>query len=526
MIPPLPLQARARTTVGNAPQTLAWIETVAHRLLEGVATTEGEIEGFSIYLDNGRSYDALAFFDHGITVNIGVLDRASSEDEIAFILAHELAHVLLGHTNNQKNINQSLGRLQLMQETLNYAGDLAETSVADTAELRSALTNNTEEQDSKELQESVKQHNQKTNKFVSDFRSLSEKVAKPAWTGKQEDEADTKAVELLLRAGYSFRGVIASLTNMQQSQDEECKALVTLNERAEEFGTSLEKMNWAKSISDDSQRQEWKDTLKPLRERSKIAWRKILLARVLPQTHRPWDERLKILLEFAQTPEIAPLNSQAKPRSAALERVKRSADYDRIAKSAVAIDEFSTAMNEQNLAQAAALLGQVDMKSAQGRLLKRDLRLAQGRNEDAFQNLVLAMKLPKPALQVMELYAAGELQRENYKSVEELTARAEELYHDPLHFLPEQVYLSSVTFPEAQRQKANIVQFEECRKAPRKELRKLCRAAKLASSPFFRDSAQDIIDAGPCSGVRCGKRLFGRLLQRPTLVEEAQQPEG
>ena len=42
-------------------------------------------------------YNAYSLPDGSIVVAFGLLDQAQSDDEVAFVLAHELGHVRLGH---------------------------------------------------------------------------------------------------------------------------------------------------------------------------------------------------------------------------------------------------------------------------------------------------------------------------------------------------------------------------------------------------------------------------------------------
>lgn len=61
-------------------------------------------------------YNAYSLPDGSIVIGFGLLDRAESDDEVAFILAHELAHIRLGHFAEQaKQQGQRRGMRQMGQ---------------------------------------------------------------------------------------------------------------------------------------------------------------------------------------------------------------------------------------------------------------------------------------------------------------------------------------------------------------------------------------------------------------------------
>ena len=61
--------------------------------------TDGSMFNIEIYLDYSKEVNA----DSGITVNYGMINFISNEDELAAILAHELAHLILKHEEERPN---------------------------------------------------------------------------------------------------------------------------------------------------------------------------------------------------------------------------------------------------------------------------------------------------------------------------------------------------------------------------------------------------------------------------------------
>lgn len=109
-----------------------------------------------------------------ILLSQGLFVNAASEDELAFILAHELSHVLLNHLDSD--------RYHAARKTLEDTG----------VGLLLKVAFDTSARDSRN-----------TLIAYSGYRLAQESLFNPIWTRRQEDEADLLGLDLLEHAGYN-----------------------------------------------------------------------------------------------------------------------------------------------------------------------------------------------------------------------------------------------------------------------------------------------------------------------------------
>jgi hypothetical protein len=143
-----------------------------------------------------------------IFVSLGMLRSIESEDELAALLGHEYAHVLLGHhdTNGLTRVSSLLhgvGSLYLATH-YNWQGDVT------TAMLREVAIN--------ELA----------------MQSVQTGLM-PSMTRDQEDEADRLGMDLMIRAGYNPVGMATFLGRMQDWEAKNAQAAEAMKVKAVEL---------------------------------------------------------------------------------------------------------------------------------------------------------------------------------------------------------------------------------------------------------------------------------------------------
>ncbi len=76
------------------------LDTLMENLTDGVAAYDRTIydKPFLYFLNNDTSFNASCGLGHVMTVNIGLFDISDNTDEIAFVLAHEMAHGMKDHS--------------------------------------------------------------------------------------------------------------------------------------------------------------------------------------------------------------------------------------------------------------------------------------------------------------------------------------------------------------------------------------------------------------------------------------------
>lgn len=130
--------------------------------------------------------DASAMHDGVIGIPIAILADVGSEDELAFVVAHEISHVILNHHNAEwlANTNEKLA-------------NVAEVGLASVVELGTTygLFDANSQQDMQKIQQITWFASQAT-------LFITETALTPSWSRDQEIEADLLAFDLLARSGY------------------------------------------------------------------------------------------------------------------------------------------------------------------------------------------------------------------------------------------------------------------------------------------------------------------------------------
>lgn len=130
--------------------------------------------------------DAGATADGNVFISSGYLRELKNEDQLAALLAHELAHVLLRHHDSN-----AFTRIQKQVSTL------VQTGIG----LRNSLDKVTGGTASNALSPSQKDVILKMELLIK----VSDVALHPAWGRRQEAEADRLGMDLMVKAGYSYQ---------------------------------------------------------------------------------------------------------------------------------------------------------------------------------------------------------------------------------------------------------------------------------------------------------------------------------
>ncbi|MCC6817764.1 MAG: M48 family metallopeptidase [Bacteroidia bacterium] len=162
--------ASGKVVYGNA----SWqsINTIGKRIIE-----KNHLDSnVRFYLLRSRFYNAFATDEGYIFATTALLANVQTEDEMAFVLCHELSHFLLGHNlKNQERTKQKLSDLRKK---------LKKTKKSD-ARLKSL------------------------DNFLKDFYSFSQ---------ANELQADSLGLELFIKAGYDPQKALVSISNLEHHQ--------------------------------------------------------------------------------------------------------------------------------------------------------------------------------------------------------------------------------------------------------------------------------------------------------------------
>lgn len=152
----------------------------------------------NVYITAASDSMAQATPDGNIYVSLGMLNVIEAEDEIVALLAHEFAHVALGHHNSdvwgnyQKQIQMGFSLGAQIMSNLEAGTDNALLSRGQTKGLD-------------KIQLAIE---------------TTDRVLHPAWKRSQEEDADRLAIDISVRMGYSFaRGYKTMLERMTTLQE-------------------------------------------------------------------------------------------------------------------------------------------------------------------------------------------------------------------------------------------------------------------------------------------------------------------
>ncbi len=506
--PPAPLQSMQSTQRIHTPDAVRRLETIRDRIL-AAAGDRAPASPPEIEVTASAIYGADVYFDDRLLFSHEMLRMADGDDEIAFVMAHELAHIINGDTRNAMSMNRSLERVQAMQRGIEFAADLASLGITQQEQFGGINADG----------EEIEKHDTAIRKLTDEFVELSNNVVRPVWVGTQEDAADLLGAELMLKAGYSAVGVDLAMEHMKESRASACRSLVALRDSMDAYGKVIEDLPY-EQITNTQQLLSTAGAFKAINKRTEKAFRDALIAAALPSTHRPYEERIEEINAWLEEPTNEALLIMAEdaiPQDGQVTAYRTSSAYRTVQTSIDAALEAKTFLGEGNLAAADSKVGQVSMASSHGRLLKRRLRVSQGRSEDAAQNLALALDSARvsPALPVYDLRAFDLLAAGQYDAVEALAARGASQFGDSAHFLPERINVAA----KKQDQNSVVALLARCEAAGRADLRKVCYAASYAPRHDFRTATEELYKLAGCGGTACtGRRVGNRIGQGLRIV--------
>jgi hypothetical protein len=188
----LELAFRHRLAIGYGIVPLPTMQQYLNQLLDRMKQASG-VKGLPgvVMIRAAKSIGAESTPDGIIYLDLGIIENASSEDEIAGLLAHELGHIALGHFKSDSAFN---GLRQLQSGVLTAGGLLVA------------------------LQGGTGQRSAQTRDQLSDLTAMSDfatyvvdNAVLTSWGRAQEREADKFAVDILEKLGYSYENGLKSI---------------------------------------------------------------------------------------------------------------------------------------------------------------------------------------------------------------------------------------------------------------------------------------------------------------------------
>ena len=412
----LMLQRASGLGLVPAPQLEAYLQSVLQRV--SAVAPVSNIPA-TVHVRASEEFGALSTADANIFLNLGLVRNLDSEDQLAFVLAHELSHIILGHTNTE-----------VVQKTQRQVAMLTELGLAVGAQVRA--TQGKSGMGGMVGKTKLEQQNQ--------LLLLNTLVLSPAWTRGQEREADLLGADLLVRAGYNPSAVDQVLAKLAEVEaNPERVTLASTAERmknvdwmpaqeiaaapqgatAEQVGTSILGGvigELEKAASDTAS-----DKMKEMQEDHPRA------------ADRRVDMQKYVTREYAAAP--------AAPNSAALQNAFAEPETAEILGHYEQAYQAGDFVESGNM-KAAEKLAQLSVTGstanhAYTRYYFSVVRKEQGDARKAIQNLELAYGSPEPALRIYQ--SAAELHEqigERTKAIQ-LLEQANRQFGEPPNLLPD-----------------------------------------------------------------------------------------
>jgi len=166
------------------PQLTNYVNLICQALVINYPQT-AKYNGYQVTILNSQEFSAFATPGGHIFITRGLVEAVSNEDELAGVIAHELAHIILGHgikIINDMKINEEID--ELAQKAAELSG----------------------------------KSGQKILVFRDSVNNIFYTMIKNGYTVPQEFEADTTAVAILASAKYSPTSFVDLLRLFEKNQ--------------------------------------------------------------------------------------------------------------------------------------------------------------------------------------------------------------------------------------------------------------------------------------------------------------------
>ncbi|MCW1935115.1 M48 family metalloprotease [Pseudomonas sp. MDMC_285] len=187
----------------QVPELQAYCDQVLSRLLAHWPHAKPDIK---VRFSASESFGARATAENVIYLNLGTLQAIESEDELAAMLGHEAAHLLLGHLDREHFFNQQKKLLDASVTAVNLGVTVAGLESQKSGTSRKLVVGDPDAVGKTIVQSSLS---------GTLLKAVSDNFWNSSWTRAQEDEADLLSVDLLSRAGYSPRGAVHGIQRLQ-----------------------------------------------------------------------------------------------------------------------------------------------------------------------------------------------------------------------------------------------------------------------------------------------------------------------
>jgi Zn-dependent protease with chaperone function len=179
----------------------------------------------TIRLIGSTDYNPSARPDNVIVVPLGVLIRARSDDEVAWVIAHEFSHIALGHFSREaenRGLRSFVSKVAMSMQT---AADFSQQRVDTTGQRMRVYTIRDPD---------AERFSYRAWAYSRDVGTALELVNQHV-SRKQEDQADAAGLDLVLASAYADTGPGDALDAVEEDEKRLAATLVTFQQQMGTF---------------------------------------------------------------------------------------------------------------------------------------------------------------------------------------------------------------------------------------------------------------------------------------------------
>ncbi len=268
----------------------------------------------SVRIVGSTDFNPSARPDDVIVVPLGVLIRAHSDDEVAWVLAHEFSHIALAHFSREADERRTKSAVSQVMLGLQTAADMSQQRI-DTSGQRLTVYR-VKDKGAEDFSDQVWARSQDVGLALE---LLNQRLSR-----KQEDQADISGVDLIVAAHYSDAGPGDALDEVQQDEKRLAASLATFDQQL----ADMSKKVGAKSLVKLSNGLSFGSAAKELFEDMGHNLSRMMINKLLDvasTSHRPADVRKKGV--YAYLDDAYPNTDFPKKRTAWLDAVRGSKEF-------------------------------------------------------------------------------------------------------------------------------------------------------------------------------------------------------
>jgi len=348
---------------------------------------------FEIQLTAEQTINAHTTLNNKIFISVGTLLNLKNEDELAFLLGHEIAHLILQHNENSYK-RESRSRLiaSLTKDAAQYTSQFynLQNSLSGTSKLSA--------QDSEELQSAL----DKLSLADKHTGQLYNDLLNPYLNRDEEQDADFLAIDMMVKAGYNRNavgGVLKVLksyrSNVANQMRRQAKAV---DEAKTQLQVSLNDLTNRGLISPD----ETKGLINTSATNVAVSSAEDVLKKLFTKSHFDPSKRLGISQKYILKHYVI----QKKPpfKTSQYKEVMESSNIDQLVADMALVSSLNMELESVNIPSKRLKQISGPMLDAVRRnpdnsavwMVFAKLRQHQGRTKDYIENLEISIQKPAP----------------------------------------------------------------------------------------------------------------------------------